>query len=108
MVHHHEVGKPQPAPGLTTLEPVSWHKLERHTCKFVVDLIEGQRLPYWNDRVTVYEEPITFTGDAPTPSGSFVFRDWHLISSRTYGLRPPANDPAKADEYAKSFPISNL
>lgn len=74
----------------------------------LVDLIEGRRLPYWNDRATLSEEPLTFTRGKATASGSFLFRDWHLISSRTYGLRPPAKEPARARENRSILRVFNF
>jgi arylsulfatase A-like enzyme len=60
----------------------------------LVDLIEGRRTEYWDNRICVSEEPLRMQKDDPAVSGSLFFREWHLISSKyiwSYGLgRLPA------------------
>jgi arylsulfatase A-like enzyme len=53
----------------------------------LVSLIEKRRMSYWNDRVTASEEPVTFTGGIPTPSGSLFFHHLQMIWSRTFKVR---------------------
>lgn len=59
----------------------------------LVDLLEGRRTAYWNDRLVVSEEPMSFYGGRPVPSGSFLLGDWHLIASR-YRFKPGEQDPS--------------
>ena len=56
----------------------------------LVDLIDGERGRHFEERIVVSEEPATFLGQ-PTPSGSFFFRDWHMIWSRTFKVRQLAS-----------------
>jgi len=47
----------------------------------LVDLIEGRRMDYWNDRVVMSEEPMASPTDDPCPYGSLFFRGWHFLAS---------------------------
>jgi arylsulfatase A-like enzyme len=51
----------------------------------LVDLIEGRRLPYWENRIVPSEEPDEMSTRTKEPRlcGSLFFREWHLISSRS-------------------------
>jgi hypothetical protein len=68
----------------------------------LVDLIEGRGLSYWNDRITVSEEPTRMSKYAPCPCGSLFFRQWHLISSNNlYGL-PRVRTESRAFDYHRN------
>jgi arylsulfatase A-like enzyme len=47
----------------------------------LLDLIEGQRMDYWRNRVVVSEEPTAMLKGDPCSCGSLWFRGWHLVSS---------------------------
>jgi arylsulfatase A-like enzyme len=50
----------------------------------LIDLIEGRRLSYWNNRIVISEEPdeMSVSEKVPRLCGSVFFQRWHLISSR--------------------------
>jgi hypothetical protein len=47
----------------------------------LVDLIEGRDLDYWENRISVSEEPMTMSAGKPCDCGSLFFDRWHLLSS---------------------------
>jgi arylsulfatase A-like enzyme len=51
----------------------------------LLDLIEGRRLSYWDNRITVSEETyeMSTTAKKPRLGGSIFYRNWHLISSKS-------------------------
>jgi arylsulfatase A-like enzyme len=49
----------------------------------LVDLIEGRRLPYWENRISVSEEPYEMLKSDPHVIGSLFFNDWQVISSES-------------------------
>jgi arylsulfatase len=50
----------------------------------LVDLVDGKRLDYWNDRIAISEEPYSMLRDDPFPSGSLFFRQWHIANSNRW------------------------
>jgi arylsulfatase A-like enzyme len=51
----------------------------------LVDLAEGRRNDYWNERVVMSEEPMAMKKGEPYVCGSLFFRNWHFISSKKIG-----------------------
>ena len=57
----------------------------------LIDLVEGRRLGYWRNRITVSEEPFAMLRGAPAHNlaehvtGSLFFRGRQFISSRAFG-----------------------
>jgi arylsulfatase A-like enzyme len=47
----------------------------------LVDLIEGRNLDYWENRISVSEEPMTMSAGKPCDCGSLFFDRWHLLNS---------------------------
>ncbi len=47
----------------------------------LVDLIEGRDLDYWENRISVSEEPMTMVAGKPCDCGSLFFDRWHLLNS---------------------------
>lgn len=56
----------------------------------LVGLIEGRDSAFWQDRVTISEEPTTMQKGEPCDCGSLFFRNWQLIDSLA---NLPAGDP---------------
>jgi arylsulfatase A-like enzyme len=54
----------------------------------LMDLVEGRRMSYWENRLTVSEEPTGMHKGNPCECGSLFFRNWHLLVSDSLSNMP--------------------
>jgi arylsulfatase A-like enzyme len=47
----------------------------------LLDLIEGQNMDFWRERVVVSQEPHAMIKEKPCPCASLIYRNWHLVAS---------------------------